>query len=308
MTRVAELVAYPLKSCDGVAVDRAAIGPAGALRGDRSYALVEAGVDPETASVGGGGGYVNGKSEPAIHGLRAEYDLAGPTDATPTAVTLSRPETERAPADERTFTLPDDGDALTDWGGEYLGYAVDLVRDPDGGFPDDRAAHGPTVVSRATLETVASWFDDIADATEMRRRLRPNVVLDDCPAFFEDRLFADHDEGVRVAVGDTELVGVNPCQRCVVPSRNPDTGVEIEGFRETFLCRRRETLPEWTESDRFDHDFRLMVNTVVEERSWGDTLAVGDEVAVEGVVAVDENETPIDGRESTGSESEPTAE
>ena len=298
MTRVAELVAYPLKSCDGVAVDRAAIGPEGALRGDRSYALVEAGVDPETASVGGGGGYVNGKSEPAVHRLRAEYDLAGPTDATPTAVTLSRPETERASADERTFALPDEGDALADWVGEYLGYAVDLVRDPAGGFPDDRAARGPTVVSRATLETVASWFDAVADATEMRRRLRPNIVLDDCPAFFEDRLFADHGEGVRVAVGDTELIGVNPCQRCVVPSRNPDTGDEIADFRETFVRKRRETLSAWTESDRFDHDFRLMVNTVVEERAWGDVVAVGDAVTVKGVVAVDADGTPVSGGES----------
>ncbi|SFR30955.1 MULTISPECIES: MOSC domain-containing protein [Halorubrum] len=298
MTRVCELVAYPLKSCDGVAVDRAAIGPEGALRGDRSYALVEAGVDPGEASVGGGGGYVNGKSEPAIHGLRAEYDLAGPTDATPTAVALSRPETERAPAAERTFALPDEGDDLADWVGEYLGYAVDLVRDPAGGFHDDRAAHGPTVVSQATLETVASWFDEIADATEMRRRLRPNVVVDGCPAFFEDRLFADYGEGVRVAVGGTELIGVNPCQRCVVPSRDPDTGAETAGFRERFVRKRRETLPEWTESDRFDHDFRLMVNTVVEEASWGDTLAVGDEVAVEGVVAVDESGTPVADAES----------
>ncbi|QWC18404.1 MOSC N-terminal beta barrel domain-containing protein [Halorubrum sp. 2020YC2] len=293
MPRVDELVAYPLKSCDGVAVDRAAIGPEGALRGDRSYALVEAGVDPEAASVGGGGGYVNGKSEPAIHGLRAEYDLAGATDATPTAVTLTRPETERAPAEERTFALPDEGDALADWAGEYLGYDVDLVRDPAGGFPDDRAAHGPTVVSRATLEAVASWFDSVADATEMRRRLRPNVVLGDCPAFFEDRLFADHGEGVRVAVGETELIGVNPCQRCVVPSRDPDTGAEIEGFRETFVRKRRETLPEWTDGDRFDHDFRLMVNTVVEERAWGDALAAGDAVSAEDVVAVDENGTPV---------------
>jgi uncharacterized protein YcbX len=298
MTRVAELVAYPLKSCDGVAVDRAAIGPEGALRGDRSYALVEAGVDPETASVGGGGGYVNGKSEPAVHRLRAEYDLAGPTDATPTAVTLSRPETERVSADERTFALPDEGDALAEWVGEYLGYAVDLVRDPAGGFPDDRAAHGPTIVSRATLETVASWFDAVADATEMRRRLRPNVILDDCPAFFEDRLFADHGEGVRVAVGDTELIGVNPCQRCVVPSRNPDTGDEIADFRETFVRKRRETLPAWTDGDRFDHDFRLMVNTVVEERAWGDAVAVGDAVTVKGVVAVDADGTPVSGGET----------
>ncbi|MBP1923315.1 uncharacterized protein YcbX [Halorubrum alkaliphilum] len=291
MTRVAELVAYPLKSCDGVDVDRAVIGPEGALRGDRSYALVEAGVDPHEASVGGGGGYVNGKSEPAIHRLRADHEPSGPTDATPTAVTLSRPKTEATPADERTFELPEEGDALAAWVGEYLGYDVDLVRDPAGGFPDDRTAHGPTIVSRATLETVASWFDGITNAREMRRRLRPNVVLDECPAFWEDRLFADHGEGVRFTVDDVDLIGVNPCQRCVVPSRDPDTGEEIDGFRETFVTKRRETLPKWTESDRFDHDFRLMVNTVVPEGSWGSVVGVGDAIEIRETTRVGEDGT-----------------
>lgn len=286
MVRVDELVGYPLKSNDGVALDRAEVGPAGALRGDRTYALVEAGVDPREASVGANGGYVNGKSEPAVHGLRASYELAAPTDATPTAVTLSRPARPEtgAAADERRFALPDEGDALAAWVGDYLGYAVDLVREPDGGLPDDRAAPGPTVVSRATLETVAGWFDGVADATEMRRRLRPNVVVDDCPAFWEDRLFADRGEAVRFAAGETELLGVNPCQRCVVPSRHPDTGEAVEGFRETFVENRRATLPDWTESDRFDHDFRLMVNTAVPEGQWGRTLAVGDRVRIEGTV------------------------
>jgi uncharacterized protein YcbX len=287
MTRLDELVAYPVKSLDGVSVERGELGPTGALRGDRSYAFVEAGVDPDVASVGSGGGYVNGKSEPAIHGLRASYDLAGPADATPTAVTLERPARGDAPADRQTFALPAEGDALAGWVGEYLGYEVDLVRDPDGGFPDDRAAPGPTVISAGTLRELASWFDSIADPTEARRRFRPNVVVAACPAFWEDRLFADRGFGVRVAVGDATLCGINPCQRCVVPSRHPDTGATTDGFRERFVRKRRETLPEWTETDRFDHEFRVMVNTVVPERSWGTTIGVGDAVEIEATVEVD---------------------
>ncbi|EMA65497.1 MOSC domain-containing protein [Halorubrum kocurii] len=310
MARIGELVAYPLKSNDGAAVDRADLGPNGALRGDRTYALVEAGVDPHATSVGGDGGYVNGKREPAVHGLSASYEPSGPTDATPTEVTLSRPARSEtgAEADTRTFALPGDREALEAWVGEYLGYAVDLVREPDGGLPDDRAAPGPTVVSRATLEAVASWFDEVADATEMRRRLRPNLVLDDCPAFWEDRLFADRGEAVRVSVGGTELLGVNPCQRCVVPSRDPDTGEPIDGFRETFLRKRRETLPEWTESDRFDHDFRLMVNTVVPESEWGSTLAVGDRLTIEGVVEIAEEDGTVEVAEKDGTAATKTRE
>lgn len=304
MPRVADLVAYPLKSFDGVAVDRATLGPTGALCGDRSYALVEAGVDPQQASVGGGGGYVNGKSEPAIHRLRASYELAGPADATPTEVTVERPGPEGTTA--RTFALPDEGNALAEWVGEYLGYQVDLVREPDGGFPDDRAAPGPTVVSVATLEAVASWFDAIDDATEARRRLRPNVVIDECPAFWEDQLFAAQGEGVRVRIGAVDLVGVNPCQRCVVPSRDPDTGEPIDEFRETFINQRRETRPEWTAGDRYDHDFRMMINTVVPTRSWGEAITVGDAVAIDEVITVDETgterTTPVKGAASAAAD------
>jgi len=298
MAHIDELIAYPVKSLDGMAVERATLGARGALRGDRTYAFVRAGVDPHEASVGGGGGYVNGKSEPAIHGLRASYELAGTTDATPTAVTLRRPKREDVPADERTFDLPADRSAIEAWVGDYLGYAVDLVREPEGGLPDDRELPGPTVVSRATLETFASWFEDVTGAVEARRRLRPNVIVGDAPAFWEDQLVADHGSRVRFTIGgdaerstevDTgsegrsvgvELFGVNPCQRCVVPSRDPDTGAETPDFRETFVRNRRATRPDWLDSDRFDHDFRLMVNTAVPEQSWGGTVAVGDAVRI----------------------------
>lgn len=283
MARIGELVAYPIKSLDGVVVERAELGTRGAVTGDRSYALVEAGVDPSDAIVSGGGGYVNGKSEPRIHELAASYELHGPADATPTAVTLTGPD-----GDTERFALPEEAAALEEWVGDVLGYAVDLVREPNGGFPDDRKASGPTVVAAATLREVASWFEDVADATEMRRRLRPNVVLDDCPAFWEDHLFADRGSRVRFSMSEATLSGVNPCQRCVVPSRNPDTGAEHPDFRETFLRKRRETMPEWSGGDRFDHDFRLMVNTAVPESSWGETVAVGDDVAIEGVVATND--------------------
>ncbi|WP_418281734.1 MOSC domain-containing protein [Halorubrum sp. DTA98] len=301
MTRVGELVAYPVKSLDGVAVEQAELGTHGALRGDRSYAFVEAGVDPDEASVGGGGGYVNGKTEPAIHGLRASYELARSTDATPTVVTLRRPARDGIDAAERTFALPDDRAALEAWVGEYLGYPVDLVRDPSGGFPDDREASGPTVVSEATLSAFASWFDAVADATEARRRLRPNVVLADCPAFWEDRLFADRDARVRFSIGGADLFGVNPCQRCVVPSRDPDTGEEHPAFRETFVRERRAAMPAWSGGDWFDHDFRLMVNTVVPDRSWGRVVAVDDPVRIGETVSVDDVMPTDDAHDGTRS-------
>lgn len=282
MVRVDRLVAYPVKSMDGADRERARLPADAPLSGDRSYAVLEADADPETASVAGGGGYVNGKSERRVHEVRASYGIPRPADATPATVTLATPD--RGP---RTFALPDETEAMAEWLGEHYGYPVQVVRDA-GGFPDDASARGPTVVSRATLAAVASWYDGI-DADEMRRRLRPNVVLADCPAFWEDRLFADRASRVRFRIGDAELLGVNPCQRCVVPSRDPDTGAETPGFRETFLERRRATMPAWSGGDWFDHDFRLMVNTETPTETAGTEIAVGDEVEVLETVAAPES-------------------
>ncbi|WP_058366119.1 MOSC domain-containing protein [Haloparvum sedimenti] len=282
MTRVDRLIAYPVKSMDGADRKRARLSADAPLAGDRSYAVLEADADPETASVGGGGGYVNGKSERRVHEVRASYDLPQPAEATPASVTLAT--RDRGP---RTFDLPGETEAMAAWLGEHYGYPVRVIRD-DGGFPDDASARGPTVVSRATLAEVASWYDGV-DANEMCRRLRPNVVLADCPAFWEDRLFADRASRVRFRVGDAGLLGVNPCQRCVVPSRDPDTGAETPGFRETFLERRRATMPEWSGGDWFDHDFRLMVNTETPAEAAGAEIAVGDEVEVLETVSVPES-------------------
>lgn len=282
MVHVDELVAYPVKSLDGSDRDRIRLTSEGPLVGDRVYAPVEGDVDPADASVGANGGYVNGKSERRIHRIDASYETAGPADATPTAVTLDAPEPE-----SETFTLPTEADAAGDWLSAFVGYDVDLARE-SGPHQDRQGRFGPSIVSQATLAEVASWFDDPAiDAREMRRRFRPNVVLADCPAFWEDRLFAGHGERVRVRVGDGELTGVDPCARCAVPARDPDTGEELSCFRETFLEKRRETMPEWSGGERFDHDFQLMTTTAVPERAWGTEIAVGDEVEVVETVAAD---------------------
>jgi len=73
----------------------------------------------------------------------------------------------------------DEPAAFADWLGEWFGYPVTLDRNREGGFPDDTTASGPTIISEATIETVAGWFDG-ADPAGMRR-LRPNIVLGGVP-------------------------------------------------------------------------------------------------------------------------------
>ncbi|QLG26923.1 MOSC N-terminal beta barrel domain-containing protein [Halorarum halophilum] len=247
---------FPVKSLDGVDVDAARIGPGG-LDPDREFAVLDA-----------DGEYVNGKREREIHRVRAEFDL----DAR--LVGLAAPG-----MDDATFHLDDDRAAMADWLGEFLGYEVSLVAERPGGYPDDTEAHGPTVISTGTLGEVASWYDGIT-VEGMRRRLRANLELAVPEPFAEDRLFTSRGERVGFRVGDARLEGVNPCQRCVVPSRDPDTGEEYPGFRERFVEKRRATMPEWSGGDWFDHDFRLMVNTAVPADAHGEELRVGDPVEV----------------------------
>ncbi|WP_117595230.1 MOSC domain-containing protein [Haloprofundus halophilus] len=261
MATLRRIFVYPIKSLDPQTVDAATVVENGGLDGDREFALFDA-----------DGRYVNGKRNRDVHRLRSAVDRRDGT------VRL-----EPRDGDARTFSLGSDD--LTDWLSSYFGEPVTLERERAGGFPDDTDASGPTVISTATVRELSSWYPDV-DPESMRRRLRPNLEVDGVPAFWEDRLFSSRDEVVEFAVGDGDdsvaFEGVNPCQRCVVPSRDPDTGSEYDGFRERFVEKRRETMPDWSGGDWFDHHFRVMVNTRVDESDWGETLSVGDEVEIRG--------------------------
>lgn len=251
--RLARISLFPIKSLDAFEPERAEITPAGPIAGDRRYAMV----DSE-------GEYINGKRTAAVHRLRASYDG-------PDRVVLSTPEN-----DPRESSLEDDRDPLTDRLSDHFGDPVELIRD-EVGMPDDTEIPGPTVISTATIAAVASWFG--LGPENVRRRFRANLEVEGVPTFWEDRLFSDHGHVIDFSVGDVRLAGVNPCQRCVVPSRDPDTGETFENFRERFIEKREETLPEWTDSDRFDHPFRLMVNTRVGEAG---EIGVGDPIEIRG--------------------------
>jgi uncharacterized protein YcbX len=260
MGHIEQLFVHPIKSLDPVDVASARIVTGGGLSWDRRYAMLD-----------GDGEYVNGKREPQVHRIRSAFDLDAGT------VTVR----EQGDDARRLFHLDDDRKALEAWLGDAVGYPIHLARDDEGGYPDDTDASGPTVITAGTVETVASWYDGI-DPAEMRRRLRPNVVVGGVEPFWEDRLYREPGTIVPFDVGGVRLHGVNPCQRCVVPTRDPNTGDPTPGFRETFVERRRATLPEWAGTAWFDHYFRLMANTRVPEASRGEQLVVGDEVSEPG--------------------------
>jgi len=168
---------------------------------------------------------------------------------------------------------------LEAWLGQHFRKRISVRRECDGGFPDDASAAGPTIVSTATLALVATWFPEL-DTDSVRSRLRTNIEVDGVPAFWEDRLFAAAGTTVPFAVGETPLEGTNPCQRCVVPSRDPETGSSIAGFAQRVAERRAATLPWWADRRRFDHFYRLAVNTRPAPAQAGRAIRVGDAVTI----------------------------
>ena len=255
--KLASIHVYPIKALDPASVTSARITDGGILEHDRAWALR-----------GPDGRFIRGKSSEAIHKVRARYILPGGY-----VTFMWAWETE-----EYTFRLGKEDDAIAGWLERRLGQPVQIVSDPVHGFPDDTEAFGPTVISEATLETVSSWFPGIP-LEEIRRRFRPNLVVAGVPPFWEDRLYAATGRVV-FRIGDVTIHGTNPCARCVVPTRDPVSGNARADFMKVFAERRRATLPPWAAASRFDHYYRLSVNTVIEKSEAGKHLRVGDDVAI----------------------------
>jgi uncharacterized protein YcbX len=246
--RVRTIQLHPIKALDAVCVREARVLASGALALDRRWALFDARDRP-----------INGKNRPEIHQVRAYYDLAR------LLVML----------DGRTWSLERQGDDIARWFSERLNERVVLRENAAAGFPDDTVSPGPTFVSQASVERVAVWFD--IPATEARRRFRTNLECDGVEPFWEDRLY-----GGAFHLGAVRLEAVNPCRRCIVPSRDPQSGDARAGFQRLFMERREHELPDAAMRSYFDHHYRFAVNTRIPASEAGKIIAVDDEVRASG--------------------------
>jgi uncharacterized protein YcbX len=283
LPRLVGIRLHPVKSLDGVSVRETRIGPGGGLEHDRAWALYS--VD---------GRWVNAKRTAAMHLIRAIYapDLS--------SVTLAVPGDRRnIPA--RTFPFPAGTEDAAEWFSVYFEQQI-LVRHSPEGFPDDNIANGPTIISTASLQAVADWFPGLSlDA--LRQRFRTTLEIDrgeiavsaasthpaakaasengHLPAFWEDQLYGEDERSVvRFRIGEVNFEGSNPCARCPVPARDPQTAADLVGFQKRFSDLRRETLPPWAPASRFDHFYRLAVNTRVAPTETGKPLCLCDPLQI----------------------------
>jgi uncharacterized protein len=243
---------FPIKSLDGHAVEEARITSGGILENDRIYAIMDA-----------AGKVVNGKRTARVHQLRCAFDPAikevqlWPTGGAPTQFRL------------------EDREPINQWLSGFFGFAVALQHESEKGFPDDREAFGPTITSEASLRAIQRWYPALTFES-IRRRFRANLELDGAEAFCEDQLFGAPGELKPFQLGPVKFLGHNPCQRCVVPTRDPESGEGVAEFQKRFMQLRKEHLPEWSNAQRFNHFYRFAVNTSIPPSEGGKKLRVGD--------------------------------
>ena len=254
---LAGIFIYPIKSLDRVSVAEANLLPSGALESDRQFALFDE-----------KGNLVNGKRNSLVHRLRSSFDRD---------LKIISLQIEGTSQGAR-FDIDKERPGLEAWFGDYFGFAVRLEKNTATGFPDDTNSPGPTVISTATLEEVAGWFPAVS-VDEMRLRLRANLEIAGVPPFWEDRLFAKSG-AVQFEIGEVRFEGINPCQRCIVPTRDSRTGEAYPNFQKIFVRSRKESLPPWTHGDRFNHFYRLSVNTRVPATAAAKKLQIGDQVKI----------------------------
>jgi len=251
--RVGRILIFPIKSLDGIELDEVAITRGGILENDRVYAIFD-----EQGRV------VNGKRTARVHALRCEFD-AGLNEvrlwenAAPVQFCLDAPE------------------LIDRWLSDFFGFPVSLKHDPIAGFADDRSASGPTIVSEASLRRVREWYPELT-LESVRHRFRTNIELIEGEPFCEDLLCGPPEAPNPFWIGEVRFLGHNPCQRCVVPTRDPATGHALSGFQKNFMALREQELPRWDDAQHFNHYYRFAVNTSIPAGEAEKKLRIGDPV------------------------------
>lgn len=243
-------------------MQQASIAKGGCLKNDRNYAIVDKAVKP-----------ITGKTNAAIHLLRSKIDLAS-------GIILLKHQDF---ANWEQFHIESERKNLEAYLSDFFKQEVSFIFNTTGRFLDEPDLSGVTLLSTSSLHVVTTWFPNI-DLNSARQRFRANLEIETKEAFWEDRLFTHHNNAVAFSIGEVQLLGVSPCARCVVPSRDAQSGESIVGFAKTFAIQRKTTLPNHSTLEEKGHTYCLSVNLFVQDSEVGKTLFVGDTLEIHGEV------------------------
>lgn len=218
--RVTELWTYPVKSCRGIRLDRAAVTARG-LAWDRHWMVVD-----------GAGRFLTQRQLPVMATIGTALTADALVLSAPGAANLAVP---LATAGERLeVTVWDDtvlahavSAAADGWLAARLGVPCRLVRfadeahrpvDPRYGAAGDQTAFSDgfplLLIGQGSLDGLNARLP----APLSMRRFRPNLVVAGAAPHAEDGWR-------RVRVGEVGLRLVKPCSRCAITTVDPDRGV-----------------------------------------------------------------------------------
>lgn len=265
--RVASLSIYPVKSTAGLALADATVEARG-LALDRRWMVVDA-----------GGRFLTGRAHPALVTVTARPDGTGLALAAPGRDTLRITDATGAGRGERipvevwgsTVQAVTVDPAADRWLEELLGLPCRLVHmdahaargiDPEHARPGDEVSFADgyplLLIGEASLADLATRTPGSPDM----RRFRPNVTVAGGAPFAEDGWR-------RLRIGAVEFDVPKPCDRCVMTTIDPDTGVPDAG-REPLLTLSRY---------RRDRTRGILFGVNLIPRGVG-TVSVGDPVEI----------------------------
>lgn len=257
---LSRITIYPVKSLDGIPLQKAMITKGGCLLHDREYAIS----DDE-------GNFIIGKTNSLVHTLRSTIDFENDTIS-------FRRQNETA---WNQFHLQNQIAALESYLADYFGVPIHFLKNSNGRFLDIPDISGITILSTSSLQSVSEWYDNM-DLDETRKRFRATIEIEGVPPFWEDHLFSKEGRGIEFKIGDVTMFGMSPRARCVVPTRNPETGEVIHGFPKIFARHRAASLPEWSTLNEYGHHYFLTVNCYIPATEIGKYINVGDRLVIVG--------------------------
>lgn len=217
---LSEIWCYPVKSCAGIPLERAKVGPRG-IHLDRHWMLV----DPD-------GRFVSQRQLPRMALIRPHFVEGGLRIEAPGTSALEVGEGAHC---GRTVSVQvwrdrcaamEVGEAASAWFSRLLGETVRLVFLPAGerrAVDHDYASSTDEVgfadgfpfllLGRASLDDLAGRMGCALDI----RRFRPNLVVAGSAPYAEDAWS-------RVRIGKLSFRVAKPCSRCAVTTVNPDLG------------------------------------------------------------------------------------
>jgi uncharacterized protein YcbX len=280
MPVLSALTLYPIKSCAGIALQEATLTPAGLMSRhiyDREWMLVDADGEALTQRefpkmaliVPRLKGEVLEVRAPGMLALEIPLDLPHPDDERLLRVRVWDDEVDAYDCDETTAT----------WFSKAIGTDCRLVRFhpnaerlssmkwTDGVQAPNLFSDGfpMLVIGAASLQDLNEKLVAQGRAALPMNRFRPNIVLDDIPAFEEE--YAAH-----YRIGEALLKPVKPCARCPIPSIDQATG--------EFGPDPLDILQTYRVNARVGDRVSFGINTILLEGE-GQVLRVGQPVEIE---------------------------